>query len=159
MKPSFHLPTAIGHAVCALLPICILLLGMYGCASTATAPAPSSRQQVIADAVEDTLSIGLVPVLSKNPSYIPTARSISAALAAFTGDTITPADISALLDKTNLAPEDRDAVAGLVNAAWATYCKRYAQGVNANLRPDVRLFLGAVKNGIDSAVAALPAAR
>lgn len=140
--------------LCLLFSVLCLLLA--GCASS-RAPVPvSSTQQTIANAVEDTLSIGLVPVLTKNPSYIDSARGVAAALGTFSGDTLTPGDVAAFLVKTNLAPEDAKAVAGIVNAAWATYSKRYAQQVNANLRPDVQLFLGAVARGINAAVAAVP---
>jgi hypothetical protein len=47
-------------------------------------------------------------------------------------------------------------IAGVVNAAWGTYVRRYSQQVNASVRPDVALFLGAVSRGILSACAAVP---
>jgi len=136
-----------------------LCLFFAGCvSSTATAPAPSDRQQLVANAVEDTLSVGLVPVLAKNRDYVAIAQSIAAALGTFSGDTLTAADVSAFLGKTNLAPEDATTIAALVNAAWDTYTRRYAQQVSANVRPDVKLFLGAVSSGIKRAIAALPPA-
>lgn len=127
-----------------------------GCASGPSPAAPSDRQAVIANAVEDTLSIGLVPVLVKNPDYIPVARGIAVALGTFSGDTLASADVEAFLVKTTLAPEDARTIAALVNAAWDTYTRRYAQQVNAGVRPDVKLFLGAVSSGIARALAALP---
>ena len=132
-------------ALCALVSGCT------------TAPVtPTDKQTVIANAVEDTLSIGLVPVLTKNPDYIPVAKSIAAALGTFGGDTLASADVEAFLARTSLAPEDARTIAALVNAAWDTYTRRYAQQVNASVRPDVKLFLAAVGNGINRALAALP---
>jgi len=131
-------------------------LMLAGCVSSTSPTAPSDKQAVIANAVEDTLSIGLVPVLVKNPDYIPVARSIAVALGAFDGAALTPADVDAFLAKTSLAPEDARTIAALVNASWDTYARRYAQQVNANVRPDVKLFLAAVANGITRALAALP---
>lgn len=142
MKLRLALITA---ALCALVSGCT------------TAPVtPTDKQTVIANAVEDTLSIGLVPVLTKNPDYIPVAKSIAAALGTFGGDTLASADVEAFLARTSLAPEDARTIAALVNAAWDTYTRRYAQQVNASVRPDVKLFLAAVSNGITRALAALP---
>lgn len=135
-----------------------------GCSSTPQrAPAPDSapapeRQAAIANAVEDTLSLGLVPVLVKNPDYIVIARGVAVALAAFDGATLSPSDVEAFLAGTSLPPEDARTITALVNAAWDTYARRYAQQVNASVRPDVKLFLGAVGNGINRALDALPAA-
>jgi len=139
--------------VAALFALCFL----PACVSSTAPVAVTSTQQTIANAVEDTLSVGLVPVLTKNPSYIGAARGIAAALGSFGGDTLTPADVEAILGKAQLAPQDAQTVAGIVNAAWATYSKRYAQQVSASVRPDVKLFLAAVANGINAAVAAVPA--
>ena len=69
---------------------------------------------------------------------------------------MTPADVDAFLAKTSLAPADARQVAGIVNAAWAIYQKRYAATVAAGVRPDVQLFLAAVSNGITAAIAAVP---
>ncbi|SRR5258708_1901088 len=143
----------------ALIALSVVSLFLAGCVSS-SAPVPvTPKQEVIANAVEDALSIGLVPVLSKNPSYIGAAESIAIALGSFNGDTLTPVDVQAFLDKTPLTPQDAQTVAGIVNAAWATYSKRYAQQINATLRPDVKLFLGAVANGIHAAVNAVNAGK
>ena len=63
-------------AAFGLLFACALLtqfafFGLTGCTSIPTAP--TSNQQLAANAVEDVLSVGLVPVLTKNASYIPAA--------------------------------------------------------------------------------------
>ena len=131
-----------------------LTTALTGCVGTATAP--TATQRSIASAVEDAISIGLVPVLSKNPSYAPAASAVAAALGSFAGDTLTPDDVRAFLAKTSLTPDDQRAVAGIVNAAWAVFTKRYAERVGAATRPDVKLFLAAVADGIKSAVAATP---
>jgi len=142
----------------SLLALCSLLFALSSCA-TATAPgAATTSQQTIANAVEDAISIGLVPVLTKNAGYVPAAQGVAAALGTFAGATLTPADVDAFLAKTTLAPADAKVVAGVVNAAWAVYEKRYAQQVGASVRPDVKLFLAAVADGITAACAAVPAA-
>lgn len=131
---------------------------LVGCISQTTPVAPTSTQQTVANAVEDALAIGLVPVLTKNASYIGAARTVAAGLGSFSGDTITPADVNAFLAKVpSLDPQDAKVIAGVVNAAWATYAKRYATQVNASVRPDVKLFLAAVAEGITRAIAAVPA--
>lgn len=127
-----------------------------GCASTGASTPATDSQQTIANAVEDTIAIGLVPVLTKNPGYLAAASGVANALGAFSGATITPGDVAAFLAKTTLTPDDQRVVAGIVNAAWATFEKRYAQRVGGAVRPDVKLFLAAVSNGINSAVAATP---
>jgi hypothetical protein len=142
----------------SLIAFALAALFATGCVSGTTPAAPTDKQTVIANAVEDTLSIGLVPVLVKNPDYIPVARSVAVALGAFDGAVLTPADVDAFLAKTALAPEDARTIAALVNASWDTYARRYAQQVNAKVRPDVKLFLGAVSSGITRALAALPPA-
>jgi hypothetical protein len=134
--------------------LALVLLVVIGCTSVPVDPTP--KQQVVANAVEDTLSIGLVPIFTKNKSYIPAAQSVAVALGTFAGETITPADVDAFLVKTGIAKEDSEVVAGLVNAAWDTYSRRYAQQVNGSVRPDVKLFLAAVSNGINRAIAAVP---
>lgn len=126
-----------------------------GCASTTATP-PNDSQQMIANAVEDAIAIGLVPVLTRNPGYLAAATGVANALGAFGGTTITPDDVSAFLVRTRLTLDDQRVVAGIVNAAWATFEKRYAQRVSGVVRPDVKLFLAAVANGIKSAVAATP---
>jgi hypothetical protein len=107
--------------------------------------------------VEDAISIGLVPVLTKNPSYAPAASAVAAALGSFSGHTLTPDDVRAFLAKTSLTLDDQRTVAGIVNAAWSVFQKRYAERVGTATRPDVKLFLAAVSNGVKSAVAATPA--
>jgi hypothetical protein len=131
---------------------------LAACTTTGTAPAPTSQQQAIAAAVEDTISIGLVPVLTKNASYIPAARTVALALGSFDGATLTPADVQAFVAKTPLAPEDARTIAAMVNAAWSTYTRRYQAQAGTALRPDVKLFLGAVAAGIGNAIAAVPPA-
>ncbi len=136
---------------------CALILVLAGCVSTGPAPAPTSVQQIIANAVEDAVSIGLVPVLTKNPSYAAAAQTVALALGTFAGDTVTPADVTAFLAKTPLTLEDQRVVAGIVNASWQVFVKRYVAQVGTATRPDVKLFLAAVSSGIKSAVAATPA--
>jgi hypothetical protein len=145
--------------ILALVAVHLALLVAFvtGCQTTGSPGAVTNQQQTIANAVEDTLSIGLVPVLAKNPSYIGAAQTVAAALGSFSGDTLTPGDVGAFLAKVpQLSPQDAQTIAGIVNAAWTTYSKRYAQQVNAGVRPDVKLFLSAVANGITSAIAAVP---
>lgn len=138
-----------------LIPIVALCaIFLSACSSVPVDPTP--KQQVVANAVEDTLSIGLVPVLTKNRSYIPAASAIAVSLGSFSGSTIAPADVDAFLAKTGIQPEDAAIIAGLVNAAWDTYSRRYATQVNASVRPDVKLFLSAVSNGINRAISAVP---
>jgi hypothetical protein len=139
--------------VFALLLVCAL---SAGCVAVSDSGNVTTRQQTIANAVTDALSIGLVPVLGKNPSYLPAAKAVAASLGSFSGTTITPADVDAFLGKTSLADADKKAVAGVVNAAWGVYTRRYQQQVGVNLRPDVRLFLSAVADGIMAACAAVP---
>lgn len=136
--------------------VCILTLMLAACVSKLPT-APTTTQRIIADAVEDAISIGLVPVLAKNPSYLGAANTVALGLGSFSGDTITPADVAAFLNKTTLTSADQRIVAGVVNAAWGIYVKRYAAIAGASTRPDVKLFLTAVSNGIKSAVAAAPA--
>lgn len=131
----------------------ILLLALVGCSTAPTDP--TDRQLMIANAVEDIVSVGLVPVLAKNPTYVAEVRVAGALLGSFNGTTITPADVDTFLARLQVAPEDARAVAGIVNAAWDTYQRRYAQQVGQALRPDVKLFLGAVAAGIERAIAAM----
>lgn len=143
--------------ITALFLAAIAFAGFSGCVSATSPGAVTSTQQTVANAVEDAISIGLVPVLTKNPSYIGAAQTVAAGLGAFSSSTITPDDVSAFLAKVpQISPADARVIAGIVNAAWATYTKRYAQQVGANVRPDVKLFLDAVSNGIGAAVAATP---
>jgi hypothetical protein len=147
--------SAIGIALLFLFSIAFSAFG--GCATLTNPGAVTSTQQTVANAVEDAISIGLVPVLTKNPSYIGAAQTVAAGLGAFSGSTITPADVNAFLAKVpQITPADARVIAGIVNAAWATYSKRYAQQVGANVRPDVKLFLDAVASGIGAAIAATP---
>lgn len=138
------------------LPILALcaILAVTACTSIPADPTP--KQQVVANAVEDALAIGLVPVLTKNKSYIPAAAAVASSLGSFVGDTISPADVQAFIGKTSLSAEDAEVVAGMVNAAWETYSLRYSQQVNASVRPDVKLFLSSVSNGIRRAISAVP---
>ena len=135
----------------------LLLCAVFALSACTTVPVdPTTKQQTIANAVEDALAIGLVPVLTKNKGYVPAAAALATTLATFTGDTITPADVSAVIGKTSLGADDAKLVAGLVNAAWDTYSLRYSQQVNASVRPDVKLFLSAVSNGMRRAINAVP---
>jgi len=102
------------------------------------------------------IAIGLVPVLTKNPAYTQEARSIAVVLGSFTGSTLSGAEVESFLAKTSVDPVDARAIAGLVNAAWDTYQRRYAEQVGKAIRPDVKMFLAAVANGIERAVAAIP---
>ena len=133
--------------------ILALLVSLCGCTTSAPV-APSQTQVAIANAVEDAISIGLAPVLSKNPDYRQAASALAATLGSFTGTTITPADINAVLAKTSLPIVDQKAISGVVTAAWQVFAKRYAERVSASTRPDVKIFLAAVSEGIKSAVAA-----
>jgi hypothetical protein len=131
------------------------VLVLVGCTNVPTNPTP--RQEMIANAIEDTLSVGLVPVLSKNPAYLTEARTVAALLGTFEGTELTAADVDVFVSRLKLAPEDVRAVTGLVNATWSTYQKRYAEQVGKSLRPDVKLFLGAVSRGITNAISAVAA--
>lgn len=138
-----------------IIALALLCVGFVaGCTSAPVDPTP--KQQVIANAVEDALAIGLVPVLTKNPDYLPLAGSVAAALGSFTGDTITPADVDNFLSKSGVKSEDAKVIAGVVKAAWETYTLRYSQQVSTSVRPDVKLFLSAAANGIKRAAAAVP---
>jgi hypothetical protein len=108
------------------------------------------------NAVEDGVSLALVPVLTRNPSYIPAVLAVAATLDTFSGSTLVSGDVEALFGKVPMGPEDRRLVTGVVMAAWGTYSRRYGEHVNATLRPDVRAFLAAVSRGITSAIAAVP---
>jgi hypothetical protein len=132
----------------------VLLLVLPGCTTTPTAP--TDRQVMVANTIEDVIAIGLVPVFTKNPAYIPEARAISAALAVSTATTLAPDDIAAALAKTRLTPEDARMVAAVVASAWDSYQRRYAEQVSKTVRPDVALFLRSVSAGIDRAIAATP---
>lgn len=132
-----------------------LLACLFGCTSTAPV-APSQTQVAIANAVEDAISIGLVPVFTKNPSYLAAANTLALGLGSFAGDTLILADVSAFLAKTSLTEADQRVVAGVVNVAWGIYVKRYATVAGATTRPDVKLFLAAVSNGVKSAIASAP---
>ena len=148
-----HFPETFFNVAIICLSL-VLILTALGCTSVPVDPTP--RQQVIANAVEDVISIGLVPVLSQNYRYMGAAKSIAATLGTFSGATLTPADVDAFLAQTGIDPGDARVIAGIVNAAWDTYQRRYAQQVGASVRPDVRLFLAAVSAGIERAIAAVP---
>lgn len=132
----------------------VAILAVSGC--TSAPMTPSARQEFIASAVEDSLSLGLVPVLIRNPSYIPVAKATAATLASFSGSTISADDIKAFVGKTGLPPDDAKTIVALVSAAWATYERRYQAPGAPTIRPDVTLFLNAVSRGILNAVAAVP---
>ena len=137
-----------------VLFLVLVLSVLTGCNAVPSAVTPT--QQTIAAAVEDALAVGLVPVLVRNPTYAAAAQSVALGLGSFAGDTLTPADVDAFLAKTPLTAPDAKAVAGIVNAAWGVFTRRYAAQVGASTRPDVKLFLAAVSNGIKAAVAATP---
>lgn len=151
-------PFPVNLFVVGLLVVVVggVMLGTSGCATLQHPGAVQPWQQTAADATESAIGIGLVPVLSHNPSYIQAAQSVGVALGTFSGDTLTPEEIHAFVAKVPLAEADAKTVEGVVNAAWAVYSKKWAQQVGANVRPDVKLFLGAVANGIETAVAAVP---
>ena len=139
-----------------ILLAALCAFALSACSTLSNPGTVTTSQQTVANAVEDTISIGLVPVLTKNASYLSSARGVALALGSFSGTALTPDDVTAFLGKTTLAPADRVVVAGIVNSAWAVYTKRYQQLVGTNLRPDVALFLNAVSTGILNAVAAVP---
>ncbi len=141
-----------------ILATLILALALFAPGCTTAPTAPTDRQQVVANAVEDALAVGLVPVLAKNRTYIPEAKAAAAILGAFDGATLTPADVDAFLARLKVSTEDARIIAGVVNAAWATYSRRYAEQVGGSVRPDVKLFLGAASRGILAAAAAVPTA-
>ena len=60
------------------LLLIIAVLTLSGCVNTPGAGTVTPKMQMIADAVEDALSIGLVPVLSRNPDYVPAAQAVAA---------------------------------------------------------------------------------
>lgn len=136
-----------------------LALVFSGCVSTPGTGVVTSKQQQIADIAEDTLAIGLVPVLTNNQSYLEAAKGIAVVAATFTGDSLTPESVYAVLTKFNVTDADARIVAGIVNAAWESYTKRYQAEVGASIRPDVKVFLKAVSNGIARAVASVPAGK
>lgn len=142
------------------LPLVLAALCAFAIAACTTSTSPgtvTTSQQTIANAVEDALSIGLVPVLSKNASYVGAAQTVAAGLGSFSGTTITPDDVASFLAKVpQVTPADAKVIAGVVNSAWAVYQKRYAQQVGSAVRPDVKLFLQAVSDGIMAACAAVP---
>ena len=139
-----------------LLSLVFVALLFSGCTSLPVDPTPA--QQVIANAAEDAISIGLVPVLANNPAYTASADAVASALGAFSGDDLTPEGVKAFLANPAFKLEEKDqtVIAGVVNAAWTAYKKRYAEKVSSSIRPDVKLFLAAVSNGIHAAVAATP---
>ena len=138
------------------VPILFALTCLVGCVTTPSPVAPTTTQQLVANAVEDAIAVGLVPVFTKNPSYLAAANTVALGLGSFAGDTLTPADVSAFLAKTSLTEDDQRIVAGVVTASWQIYAKRYSQQVSTATRPDVKLFLAAVSNGIKAAAAATP---
>ena len=137
-----------------LLISVLLLAFLAGCTTTPTAP--TSGEVFWAQVADDGLSLGLVPVLTKNVSYLAAAQSVAVALGTFSGATLTPADVDAFLAKTPLTAADAKQVAGMVNAAWGIYVRHYQQTYGSTVRPDVKLFLSAVADGINNAVAAVP---
>lgn len=146
--------TSTPHSLATLALLLLLVCLAPGCT---TAPvAPTAKQQVIANAVEDVISVGLVPVLAKNPSYIAEVRVAAALLTSFNGTTLTSADVDTFLARLKVSPEDARVLSGLVMAAWDTYQRRYREQVSIILRPDVRVFLVAVANGIERAITAVP---
>ena len=143
-------------------PVILLLslLALTGCTSV-PATAPTATETTVASAVDDAVSVGLVPVLAKNPAYIPAAQALGAGLSTFAGDTLTPADVHAFLSAAvakglALSPSDQATVEAVINAAWSRYAKNYQSTVTASVRPDVKLFLAAVADGITTACAAVP---
>lgn len=132
----------------------ILVLALVGCTSAPVSVTP--RHEVLANAAEDVIAIGLVPVLAKNPAYMAEARAAAAICASFAGSELRPSDVDSFVTRLKVAPEDARAIAGLINAAWGTYQRRYAEQVDQSLRPDVKLFLAAAASGINRAIAATP---
>jgi hypothetical protein len=139
--------------LCGILYGTIFVLGLLALALTqgCTIGAQPTGPAVWANATEDAVSIGLVPVFANNPAYVPVARSIAAALGTFEGGTLTNEDIAAFIAKTSLAEKDRKTVSALVTAAWGIYARRYQEGANAGTPPDAKLFIAAVARGINAA--------
>ncbi len=139
-----------------LLSAAFCALAFVGCTTT---PMPvTSQQQLIANGVDDAISIGLVPVLVKNANYIGAANALADALGAFSGATFTSADTDAMIAAAKakgyaFSPTDEKAVVATINAAWARYAKNYQSMANNAIRPDVKLFIGAVADGIHNAAA------
>jgi len=143
--------------VAALFALCFL----PGCVSSTSTGVPTSSEQSWANGVGDFLSLGLAPVLANNPDYIPAAQALGATLGTFTGDTLTPDNVAALVATAaakaqGFSVKDQKTVTALINAAWARYAKNYQGNANAAIRPDVKLFLAAAADGIAAAVAATP---
>jgi hypothetical protein len=138
---------------------CIVLsfvLALSGCVSTPNTGAVTTTQQRIADIAEDTLAIGLVPVLTNNPGYLDAAKGIAVVTATFTGDTLTPEAMLEVLLRFGVADVDARIVSGIVFAAWESYVKRYQAELGTSIRPDVKVFLKSVSNGIQRAAASVP---
>lgn len=142
--------------ILALLFSAVGAFALAACATTASPGTVTVSQQTWANATEDAIAIGLVPVFTRNPNYVASASAVAQALGSFGGTTLAPADVDAFIGKTTLSPADAKVVAGIVNAAWGVYVRRYQQGAAAAVRPDVTLFLNAVANGIMAAAAAVP---
>lgn len=144
------------------LAAALLALAFTGCVSnTAPAVEPTSSQQLAASAVEDGLTVFLAPVLANNPDYVLAAQAVADGLATFSGTTLTAGDVTGILDaagrKTSrLTPEMKQQLAAEINVLWGIYVRKYQKIADGNIRPDVKLFLGAIANGINAAVAAQP---
>jgi hypothetical protein len=139
----------------------LALLALTGCT---TAPVdPTSSQQLAAGAVEDVITLALTPVLAKNPDYLPGIQAVANSLATFSGATLSPADTNGMLllaakSSPILTPDLQKQIAAEINAAWGIYAKKYQVIANGSIRPDVKLFVAAVANGINAAIAAQPKA-
>ena len=138
-------------------PNLILILATLVLAGCTTVPiSVTPRQELVAAAVEDALAVGLVLVFAKNPAYVEEGRAVVALLSVSTAVTITPDSVAAILARTKIAPDDARIIASVVSSAWDTYQRRYAVQVGASVRPDVKLFLASVAQGIERAIAAVP---
>jgi len=141
----------------SLLGLCLggfIAIALFACTTTPTAP--TDRQQMCANAAEDGITVILAPILANNTSYLEAVQTLAVALGSFSGSTLTPADVDAFLGKVNMDAKDKRMLATMINAAWGRYVLRYQQQLGTSLRPDVSLFLAAVSNGINNAVAATP---
>jgi len=139
--------------------ILIAALTLTGCVMTPGSGVATTREQRIADIAEDTLAIGLVPILTNNPGYLEAARGIAVVAATFTGDTLSAEAVYAVLIKFGVTDDDARIVAGIITVAWESYTRRYQNEVGVSVRPDVKVFLKAVAAGISRAVASVPAGR
>ena len=155
MKPHRDYLLGLVSAPIFLLVAMLCFSALTGCVNTPGTGTVTPAKEIWAQATTDALSVGLVPVFSKNPAYIESASAFANALLVFNGS-VSTSDLTALVDQCKFAPEDRKVIVGTIHAAWNVYTTRYAQATTASLRPDLRLFLNAVAVGVLNAAGAVP---